>query len=136
MTETISYSVKSGDMDVESIVFDIGEDSISFWTPARYEGNLILDSAVQIDLIYSVQSNDGEVYLSKTETILIAIEESSTGFCIPDLPGPTPVIYDVTMLRDDDPSQLILLSQSRNECSDTIFAVEETSGVESTSSHF
>lgn len=64
------------------------------------------------------------------------MEESATGFCVPDFMGLAPSSQAVEMHLGDTPTELIITSKSMNNCSDTSFSIQYSNNTDVDSSIF
>ena len=70
-----------------------------------------------------IPNPDGDAYATATSFFEIEIKASKTGYCIPDFMKAPPSVYSVSKILGNDPSEFIIASKSRNNCTDTKFTI-------------
>ena len=129
MVQTHNFTVESGAIEADWINIDEIGRQITFWTPASFEGNNVESAVIRFTMAYAVISSTGQLYTSITKSFAVNVEESSSGFCLPEGFGLPPSVTNVDMYLGDDPSRLIIASKSRNiNCTDTTFSVRFSNG--------
>ena len=64
------------------------------------------------------------------------MKKSDTGFCTPDFFDRAPASYSILKYLASDPSEMIISSKSRNNCTDTSFIIQNTNNTEADPSNF
>ena len=125
VNETFAYTVTEGTIQEDWLNFDLQARLITFWTPASFEEQTVDTATILVNITHTVTSPQGTLYTSMSETFKIRVSKSQTGFCIPEGFGLAPSVMNIKLHLDDDASQVIVPSKSRNvNCTDTTFSIQ------------